>query len=228
MSSYLLLIETATTNCSIALAKPSGERVHLVEKNEANFRHSDHLHLFIERCIEEAGITINQLSGVGVSMGPGSYTGLRIGVASAKGICYANDIPLMAVNTLDVLARQCQTEKLNLLIPMLDARRMEIFTKVLSADFKEIQPTTASIVDESFVASLPQGKKYIFGSGAEKCKPFMQGEEFVFCDDIRVPSANDMVDLIAEKYKQEAFEDVAYFDPYYLKDFYTTAKKKVD
>ena len=133
---YLLHIETATTNCSVALSQ-NGNLLHCIENNEADFRHSDHLHLFIEKLLKESNLQINQLSGVAVSMGPGSYTGLRIGVSTAKGLCYANDIPLISINTLEVLAEAYSPVDSDLLIPMLDARRMEVFALVLNSK-KEI------------------------------------------------------------------------------------------
>ena len=122
--SYLLHLETATTNCSVALSQ-NGNLLHCIENNEADFRHSDHLHLFIEQLLNKAQIQAKQLSGVTVSMGPGSYTGLRIGVSSAKGLCYANNIPLIAVNSLEVLAAAYTAQDDDILMPMFDARRME-------------------------------------------------------------------------------------------------------
>lgn len=221
---YLLHLETATTNCSVAVSKGE-ELLYCKESNSPDFRHSDYLHLFIEEALSNANVKINKLNGVGVSMGPGSYTGLRIGVSSAKGICYANDIPLMAVNTLAVMAQQCKIEEQATLLPMIDARRMEVFTMPFNQKQQPIAQTKALIISEETIAQLPKGKKIVFGSGAEKCKSFFTDEEFHFRDDIRVPSAKDMLPLILEKFNQEQFEDVAYFEPFYLKDFYTNPPK---
>ena len=222
----LLLIETATTHCSVAVAK--GKKIIAVkEENAPDFRHSDHLHLFIQACMKEAALSFGDLSGVGVSMGPGSYTGLRIGVATAKGLCFANDIPLLAVNTLEVMAQQCHIPEGAIRLPMIDARRMEIFTLALDRQGTHIRPCSASIVDASFKAQLPSGEKHLFGSGAEKCKSILNGADYIYHDDITVPSAVDMVPLITEKFTAQQFEDLAYFEPYYLKDFYTTAPKIV-
>ena len=218
----LLHLETATTNCSVAVSKGE-ELLCCKESNSPDFRHSDYLHLFIEEALAQAGVKINALDGVGVSMGPGSYTGLRIGVSSAKGICYANDIPLMAVNSLAVMAQQCQVKGEAILFPMIDARRMEVFTLPMDQNYNPLEVTKAMIISAETIIALPPRKKVFFGSGAEKCKPFCQGEDFLFRDDITVPSAKDMVPLIAAKYKQKEFEDVAYFEPFYLKDFYTNA-----
>ncbi len=140
------------------------------EHNEPDFRHSDYLHLFIEATLKEAAVSIQSLAAVGVSMGPGSYTGLRIGVSSAKGICYANDIPLIAVNSLEVLAQQCQVAEGEYILPMIDARRMEVFTMTLDANRKVVQPTTAQILTQEWANQLPEGEKVIIGSGAPKCQ----------------------------------------------------------
>ncbi|MGB1448651.1 MAG: tRNA (adenosine(37)-N6)-threonylcarbamoyltransferase complex dimerization subunit type 1 TsaB [Flavobacteriaceae bacterium] len=225
MKEYLLHIETATTNCSVALSNKE-ELVYCKEHNEPDFRHSDYLHLFIENTLKEAGVSIQSLAGVGVSMGPGSYTGLRIGVSSAKGICYANDIPLIAVNTLEVLAQQCQVEEGAYILPMIDARRMEVFTMTLDAKRKVVQPTAAKILTQEWAMELPEGEKVIIGSGAEKCQEVFVGNEFDYRMEIRVPSARDMVELVHQKFKTQQWEDVAYFEPFYLKDFYTNSVKK--
>ena len=217
---YLLHLETATTNCSVAVSKGE-ELLFCKESNSPNFRHSDYLHLFIKEALAQADVNINALDGVGVSMGPGSYTGLRIGVSSAKGICYANDIPLIGVNSLAVMAQQCQMNEAAVLLPMIDARRMEVFVLPMNQNHRPLETTKAMIISAETINALPSGKKVLFGSGAEKCKSLCQREDFLFRDDITVPSAKDMLPLIAAKYKQKEFEDVAYFEPFYLKDFYT-------
>ena len=224
MNNYHLLLETATTNCSVAIAN-NGELLFCKESNAANFRHSDYLHVFIEASMQEVGLSFSALSAVGVSMGPGSYTGLRIGVSSAKGICYANDIPLIGVNTLEVLAQGYSPGECEIMLPMIDARRMEVFTMALNAQYEIIQPTSAMIISEETSAALPKGKKVLFGSGAAKCKSFLKEEDYLFVDEIEVPSAKNMVDLVAKKYAAKQFEDVAYFEPFYLKDFHTNAPK---
>lgn len=224
MKEYLLHIETATTNCSVAVSL-AGELLYCKESNAPDFRHSDYLHLFIETALKEAGVAIDSLAGVGVSMGPGSYTGLRIGVSSAKGICYANSIPLIAINSLEVLAQQVKVEQGAYILPMIDARRMEVFTMTLDQKYQVIQPTTAKIVTPEWSKDLPKGKKVVIGSGAEKCKAILYGDDFDYQTDIVVPTARDMVDLVTQKHKDKAWEDVAYFEPFYLKDFYTNTAK---
>lgn len=224
MNNYHLLLETATTNCSVAIAN-NGELLFCKESNEANFRHSDYLHVFIEEVMAEVGLSFSALSAVGVSMGPGSYTGLRIGVSSAKGICYANDLPLIAVNTLEVLAQAYAPKENEVIIPMIDARRLEVFTMALNAAHESVQATSAMIISEEVYDLFPAGKKIIFGSGAAKCKPILTGNEFHYIDEIEVPSARNMVSIVANKYVNKQFEDLAYFEPYYLKDFYSNAPK---
>ena len=221
---YLLLLETATTNCSVAISL-NGQIVQHVEKADEKYSHSDYLHRFIVEAMEAASIPFSKLAGVVVSKRPGSYTGLRIGVATAKGICYAHDIPLLAINTLDVLAQSYSPKEGDILVPMIDARRMEVFTKVLDHQYVTLRPTTAEIITEGFLENMPKGRKIIFGTGAEKCKPLLQGDNVHFLDDVVLPSAKHMVDLATKKFKQDSFENVAYFEPYYLKEFYSNTAK---
>lgn len=225
MSEYILHIETSSTNCSVALS--SGNTLkHCIENQAEDFRHSDHLHRFIEQLMAEAGLSFTALSGVAVSKGPGSYTGLRIGTSTAKGLCYANDLPLLSVNSLCVLAQQYKAEKGDLLFPVVDARRKEVFIMGLNAQYKTLLPTQALILDDLLPEELLQNNRKVFmGSGAEKCKPYFT-HAALFCDEIQNPSAKDMVPLVYEKYKRNEVEDVAYFEPFYLKDFFTTAKLK--
>lgn len=225
MKNYLLLLETATTNCSVAIAL-DGEILFCKEQNQEQFRHSDHLHQFISETVAACGLSFSDLSAVAVSMGPGSYTGLRIGVSAAKGICYAQDIPLIAVNTLEVLANAYMPKKNDLLLPMIDARRMEVFLMVFDDEHQPLFPTSATIITPNILDDLPKGRKVIFGSGAEKCKAIFHQEEIVYKEDIHVPSSRNMVKIATHKFEQKNFEDVAYFEPFYLKDFYTNAPKK--
>jgi len=223
--SYLLHLETATTNCSVALSQ-NGNLLHCIENNEADFRHSDHLHLFIEQLLKKAQIEVKQLSGVAVSMGPGSFTGLRIGVSSAKGLCYANDIPLIAVNSLEVLAAAYNVQADDILIPMFDARRMEVYALVLNAKKEVIQPTQAVIITpDSFQEFQNQGRLVFLGNGAAKCKDVVPSTNTLFIDELQLPSARNMVAIATAKFETNITEDVAYFEPFYLKDFYTNMPK---
>ncbi len=214
--SFILSIETATKNCSIALSK-EGKTIALKEIANQNFSHAEKLHVFIEEILTENQITFKDLIALAVSKGPGSYTGLRIGVSSAKGLCYALNIPLISIDTLTLLARQI-TVKEGVIVPMIDARRMEVYTAVFNPEFKMIKEVEALIVDENSFSEI-ESKVHLVGDGALKFKETLTNEKFKFYDDIIYPSANEMSELAFEKYKISDFENVAYFEPYYLKDF---------
>lgn len=221
--SYILNIETTTKNCSVALAK-EGKTILCKEIAEEGYSHAERLHVFIEEIIKEVGITFQDLIAIAVSQGPGSYTGLRIGVSSAKGFCYALDIPLIAVDTLQVLASQA-TVSSGLIIPMLDARRMEVYSAVFTSNYNKIRAVQAEIITENSFEELEE-TLYFVGDCAEKCKTVLTKENFIFLDEIKYPSAKQMSGLSFEKYKINDTVDVAYFEPYYLKDFMLTTSKK--
>ncbi len=220
----ILQIETATRSCSIALAQ-HGQVIALKEQNEANI-HASHITLFIEEVMKQAGKTLEELVAVAVSMGPGSYTGLRIGVSTAKGLCYALDKPLIAVSTLAAMAaaKKADAESKTLLCPMIDARRMEVYMAIYNQDLSVIEPVKAQILDENTFETYSNTYRiHIFGDGAEKCKSLYQGAEFVFSSHIN--SAADLTDIALEKFRAQDFEDLAYFEPFYLKDFIATKPK---
>ena len=221
--SYILNIETATKNCSVALAK-EGKTILCKEIAEEGYSHAERLHVFIEEIIKEVGITFQDLIAIAVSQGPGSYTGLRIGVSAAKGLCYALDIPLIAVDTLQVLASQA-TVSSGLIIPMLDARRMEVYSAIFTPNYEKQRAVQAEIITENSFEEL-QETLYFVGDCAEKCKTVLTKENYIFLDEIKYPSAKEMSGLSFEKYKIVDTVDVAYFEPYYLKDFMTTVSKK--
>lgn len=221
--SYILNIETATKNCSVALAK-EGKTILCKEIAEEGYSHAERLHVFIEEIIKEAGINFKDLSAIAVSQGPGSYTGLRIGVSAAKGLCFALDIPLIAVDTLQVLASQASVYR-GLIIPMLDARRMEVYSAIFAPDFENKRAVQAEIIAENSFEDL-QETLYFVGDCAEKCKPVLTKENFIFLEEIKYPSAKEMSFLSFEKYKKNDTVDVAYFEPYYLKDFMMTVSRK--
>lgn len=211
----VLCIETATTNCSVTLSV-NGSVIAYREDPDNKYSHAEQLHVFIKEVLEEAKIDQSHLDAVAVSKGPGSYTGLRIGVSAAKGLCYALDLPLIAVPTLEVLASKI--EGATTVVPMLDARRMEVYAAVY-AEGKEIRNTRAEILNEtSFVEYLSAGKTIFIGSGVEKFKTSCHhtNAEFIIGE---LPSAKQMAVLAEKKYNDKTFEDVAYFEPYYLKDF---------
>ena len=220
---YILNIETATKNCSVALAK-DGKTIFCKEIAQEGYSHAERLHVFIEEIIKEAGISLKDLSAIAVSQGPGSYTGLRIGVSAAKGLCYALDIPLIAVDTLKALASQV-TISSGLIIPMIDARRMEVYSAIFSSTLEKKREVLAEIIDENSFGDLRE-TLYFVGDCAEKCKSVLNKDNYVFLEDIKYPSAKEMSALSYKKFKINDKVDVAYFEPYYLKDFMITAPKK--
>lgn len=214
--SFILNLETATKNCSVALAK-NGKTIACKEIAAQNFSHAEKLHVFIEEILSENSIQFLDLNAIAVSQGPGSYTGLRIGVSSAKGLCYALNIPMIAIDTLQLLAKQIQIED-GIIIPMIDARRMEVFTAFYDKYHNQIRNTQAEIIDETSYQEILE-KIHLVGDGTEKFKNTLTDDKFVFHSDVIFPSANEMSELSFEKYKKSDFVDVAYFEPYYLKDF---------
>ncbi|UGS23308.1 tRNA (adenosine(37)-N6)-threonylcarbamoyltransferase complex dimerization subunit type 1 TsaB [Flavobacterium channae] len=212
----ILNIETATKNCSVALAK-EGKTIAFREIAEQNFSHAEKLHVFIEALLAENNLQFKDLSAVAVSQGPGSYTGLRIGVSSAKGFCYALNIPLIAIDTLQLLAKQIKVES-GIIIPMIDARRMEVFTAIYDKDYNLIRKTEAEIIDENSYQEINENI-HLVGDGTEKFKMTLINEKFKFHSDVVFPSSKEMSELSFDKYKKSDFVDVAYFEPYYLKDF---------
>lgn len=214
---YILNIETSTTNCSVSLAK-DGKNVLILEDNSENYSHAERLHVFIQELFEKTGVSKSELAAVAVSKGPGSYTGLRIGVSTAKGICYALNIPLIAVSTLKVLAVQVENSD-GSIIPMLDARRMEVYSTVLDSDLNEVREIQAEVLDEnSFSNYLNRGPVCFIGNGVEKTKKIIKHANAHFIEG-KMPSAREMSALSFKAYKIGNTEDVAYFEPYYLKDF---------
>lgn len=227
--SLILQIETATTSCSVALVQ-NGQLLAVQERDERNI-HAEAITLFIENVCTSAGKTYRDLDAVAVSSGPGSYTGLRIGVSTAKGLCFALDKPLIAVSTLkamaDGLAQRLQNQPTPglLLCPMIDARRMEVFTAIFDADGNQVMPTEAKIIDnESYAELLDKHEILFFGDGAGKCRETLTHPNARFADGF-VNSAVHLTAQAAAKFNGADFEDVAYFEPYYLKDFVAGKKK---
>ncbi len=220
----ILNIESATTNCSVSIAK-DGVLLALKEFNSANYSHAEQLHLFVEEVVKMASLELQDINAIAVSKGPGSYTGLRIGVSAAKGLCFALDVPLISIPTLESIANQVKEIAVDYIIPVLDARRMEVYSSVFNSELKEIRETKAEIIDEtSFELYAKRGSVILVGSGAEKCKEILKSTNFKF-ETTAVPSAKEMVLLSNKKFKENNFENVAYFEPYYLKDFIALKKK---
>lgn len=214
--SLILNIETATKNCSVALAK-DGKTIACKEIAAQNFSHAEKLHVFIEEILSENNIQFSDLNAIAVSQGPGSYTGLRIGVSSAKGLCYALHIPLVAIDTLQLLAKQIQIED-GIILPMIDARRMEVFSAFYDKNHQKIRTTQAEVIDETSYQEISD-KIHLVGDGIEKFKNTLTDTKFLFHSAIMYPSAKEMSQLSFEKYQENNFVDVAYFEPFYLKDF---------
>lgn len=213
----LLNIETATKNCSVSLSE-NENILTLIELNEGQFSHAEKLHTFILTVLKDSGKEMHHIDAIAVSKGPGSYTGLRIGVSAAKGLCFALDKPLISIPTLSSLASSIEAENNEFIIPLLDARRMEVYSAVFNNN-EQIRETKAEIIDSnSFNEFLEKGKTHFLGDGAAKCKEIIKHDNAVFLDNY-FPSAKEMAKLAFKKYQTNSFEDVAYFEPYYLKDF---------
>jgi tRNA threonylcarbamoyladenosine biosynthesis protein TsaB len=219
----ILNLETSTTNCSVALSL-NGELLFLKEDNSAQYSHAERLHIYIDAVLKEAQIERSQIDAVAVSKGPGSYTGLRIGVSAAKGLCFGLDIPLIALPTLDVLAHKKQIEA-GCIVATLDARRMEVYSAVFDTNHQCIDSTTAKILNaESYADLLEKHAVFFVGNGAAKTQDLIDHPNAHFDD--QLPSSKEMCALSYQKYKAEDFEDLAYFEPFYLKDFIAFPSKK--
>lgn len=219
----ILHIETSTKNCSVSISR-NGEMLCLCEEYDQNYGHSEKLHQFVNWVLEGAEINLKELDAVCVSKGPGSYTGLRIGVSAAKGFCFGLDIPLLSLNSLEILA-QTQTDKgFDLIIPMIDARRMEVYTANFDGNFKMISDIEAKILDETSFQEFADKKIAFIGDAVEKSKTILNLRNAEFIEGIH-PSAKQMIALAEQKFIQKEFEDVAYFEPFYLKEFIAGIKK---
>lgn len=215
--SLILCLETSTTNCSVALSK-EGKTLALKEDNNANYSHAESLHLFIDKVLKEANVDKKELDAIAISKGPGSYTGLRIGVSAAKGLSYALQIPLISVSTLKALALQVNVEE-GMIVPMLDARRLEVYSAVFDSSHHLKRNIEAQILDEhSFSEYLKEEKVYFIGNGVKKTKEIIKHSNAEYIVG-KLPSAAQMCQLAYDKYKIGDVEDVAYFEPFYLKDF---------
>jgi len=223
----ILNIETATKVCSVSLAL-NGETIATKEELGAQYIHSEKLTVFIDELINESEYSIKDLSAICVSKGPGSYTGLRIGVSCAKGLSYSLGIPLMSIDSLTVLGNYFSQENVipqgTIVYPMIDARRMEVFTQEMSASLEVNKPIEAMILTEDSFSSFTENV-YLFGDGANKLDGFIKSENVFVFKDIET-SARGMDVLSYQKFKEKDFEDVAYFEPYYLKEFIAVPSKK--
>ncbi|MBL7898493.1 MAG: tRNA (adenosine(37)-N6)-threonylcarbamoyltransferase complex dimerization subunit type 1 TsaB [Crocinitomicaceae bacterium] len=221
----ILNLETATKTCSVSLAQ-NGKEILTKEITEEHFSHAENLNIFIQEVMKSAGKNLKELDAVAVSEGPGSYTGLRIGASTAKGLCYALDIPLIAVNSLKSLA-VLMDKNYDLICPMFDAMRMEVYAAVYDQALSEIQKTQALIIEEKSFADLLSQKSILFaGPGAIKCQDMIKNQNAHF-DLQTAVSAKGMCELSEQKFNAKEFEDLAYFEPFYLKDFVAGEKKNL-
>ena len=217
----IILIETSTSLCSVALAEDGA--VTAYRESSAPKAHASLTAVFVQEVLQERGVTLSDCDAVCVSKGPGSYTGLRVGVSTAKGLCFGSGLPLIAVGTLDTLVAQAEGEY-KYIIPMIDARRMEVYACVFE-NGAQITETEPVIVDEnSFAEYLEQGPCLFIGDGAGKCADVIKHPNAQFCQ--CNPKASAMLPPAIKAYNEKRFEDVAYFEPFYLKEFVATVSKK--
>ena len=218
MGVYILNIETSTKACSVALHK-NGELIVSREDVTTNFSHSEKLLKFISKLFSDAKLSLSDLDAIAVSMGPGSYTGLRIGVSTAKGLCYGLDIPLISISTLKAMSFGMALEiKADLYCPMIDAKRMEVYSAFFDINNTEVRKIQADIIDENSYKKELEKKVVFFGDGSEKIKEKIKHENAMFISNIH-PSAKNMGLLSYQKFNKSLYEDLAYFEPFYLKDF---------
>lgn len=217
--SVILNIETSTTNCSVSLSH-NETLLCSNEINKQSYSHSTKLHSQIANLIDKSKVSYSDLSAIAISKGPGSYTGLRIGSAAAKGLCYALDIPLISVSTLKILAKKIKIQE-GLIVPVMDARRDEVYSAIFDHKFYQKRESKPEIIyNNSFFDLIKEKKIYMVGNGQEKCKRIInENPNLIFSMDKNFPSSADMIELSYEKYKSSKFEDIAYFEPDYLKKF---------
>ncbi|MEI6754696.1 MAG: tRNA (adenosine(37)-N6)-threonylcarbamoyltransferase complex dimerization subunit type 1 TsaB [Paludibacter sp.] len=223
----LLHIETSTNVCSVALSENSD--CLFFKSNTDGMNHAALLSVFIAEALEVLKSNNNKLDAVAVSSGPGSYTGLRIGVSTAKGLCYGLDIPLISVSTLEILATEAINSVGNdeeaLFCPMIDARRMEVYSAFYDAHLNLKREISADVIDsESYSEILSQQPVYFFGNGSEKCKSALNHPKALFIENLD-PLVTNMISLAEKAYTEQNFVDTAYFEPFYLKEFQTTTPK---
>lgn len=225
----ILSIETATNVCSVVVS--TEDEITFRKENTEGPSHASLLGVYAAEALEMIRSGNIRLDAVAVSCGPGSYTGLRIGISEAKGLCYGLGIPLIAIKTPEIMVEKVlKTQSIPpdaLLCPMIDARRMEVYAAVYDKELNIVRDIAADIVEpDTYSLYLESSQVYFFGNGAEKCKAVIDNPNAVFIEDI-YPSALYMADLASKAYKMKKFVDVAYFEPYYLKDFIATTPKKV-
>ena len=219
MKNYILCLETSSKSCSVSISKKN-KLIYTKESDGEGYKHSELLHSFIEKSMINSKLEYDQLMAVSVGIGPGSFTGLRIGLSSAKGICYSKDIPLITINSLEILAHKYKTTNDEILVPMFDARRKEVYFSIFDKNHKLLKPPTSRILSEDFFNDFPNKKKIIFGNGAEKCKSIFNSDEFEYITEISNPSSKEMGEISYTKFLKKDYANIAYCEPLYLKNNY--------
>jgi len=220
----ILYLETSSKNCSVAVSDDE-KLLCLCEEVSENYKQSESLHTYVEWALEGAGLTMKDIEAVSLGKGPGSYTGLRIGAASAKGFCYGLKVPLIAVNSLETMTEPFLGQNYDYIVPLIDARRMEVYTAVYDGvTGQELSPTEAKILDETSFQEFKDKKVIFVGDGAKKAKDILDLPDAEFKDDA-YPSSQFLIKKTIEKISRKEFEDIAYFEPFYLKDFHGVKKK---
>ena len=227
LMSKILNIETSTTVCSVSLSENGICKC--VRENFDGNNHSELIGVFVQGILAEAAIEPKDLDAVALSIGPGSYTGLRIGTSFAKGLCYGSDLKLITIPTLKIIAQNAKEkysiEEDALICPMIDARRMEVYCCFYDAALNEVRETQPEIIDENSFAEILKDKKvYFCGNGAAKCKQYITHENAIFLDEV-YPLATSMIALAEDAYSKNECADVAYFEPFYLKAAHVTVPK---
>jgi len=220
----ILYLETSSKNCSVAISD-NEKLLCLTEEVSENYKQSESLHTFVEWALEGAGLSMKDIEAISLGKGPGSYTGLRIGASSAKGFCYGLKVPLVAVNSLETMIEPFLNQNYDFIIPLIDARRMEVYTAVYGGETgNEISETEAKILDETSFEEFRDKKILFVGDGAKKAKDILKLPNADFNDTV-YPSAQYLIKKSLEKINNKEFEDIAYFEPFYLKDFHGVKKK---
>lgn len=220
----ILHLETSTKNCSVAISK-NGEMLCLCEEHDQDFGQAEKVHRFVDWAFEGTEIELSDLDAVSVSKGPGSFTGLRIGVSAAKGFCYGLDIPLISLDSLEILAQAQIDQGADIIIPMIDARRMDVYTAVYDGNGDRLTAIEALTLEETSFQEYADKKVIFVGDGVKKSQEILKLEKAEFKLDTH-PSAQNMIALVEQKFIQKEFEDVAYFEPFYLKEFVAIKKSQ--
>lgn len=216
----ILHIETSSKNCSVAISE-NEELLCLCEEVSHDYKQSENLHVFVQWALEGAQIELKEIECISLGMGPGSYTGLRIGSASAKGFCFGLNVPMVAINSLETMVEKFIFQGYEFIIPMIDARRKEVYTSIFNGETGEmVGKTEAKVLDEFSFQEFNEKKILFIGDGAEKAQEILNLNRAQFISDV-YPSSQGLIKKAMQKITKKEFEDIAYFEPFYLKDFYT-------